>query len=808
MKSSPLLHAAMMLAGLWQIAAGASLRAEAPVIELSQAVVFAPAAKSSPERKAVQMLIEEVEKRSRIRWDEVTKWPTAEAPVIVIGTAEALRGAIDRAKAPIAINPASGGPDGYQIKASGGNPAVVWVIGNDPRGVLFGVGGLLRNLRMDRDRITLPSDLQIQTAPKKPLRGHQLGYRPKTNSYDGWTVAMWEQYIRDLAVFGCNAIELIPPRSDDAADSPHFPLPPMRMMVEMSRLADAYGLDVWVWYPAMDLDYCNPKTVEFALKEWGEVFRALPRLDAVFVPGGDPGHTSPKNLFSLLERQVENVHRFHPKCQMWVSPQGFSKARLDEFLALLEQKQPWLTGVVYGPQVRMSLPEFRKALPPRWPIRDYPDITHSRHCQYPVPDWDVAFALTEGREGSNPRPEGMANIYRLSSPHTIGFITYSEGCHDDVNKCIWSALGWDDRTDVRSILREYGRYFIGPKHDEAFAEGLLALEKNWRGAAAQNEGIDTTLQNFRMMEKTSSPAVRLNWRFQQALYRAYYDAFIRARLRYETELEAAALARLRDAEKLSSLKAMTEAEAILDRAIREPVAADLRARVFELAEALFQSIRAQLSVPRYQAIAVERGANLDSIDHPLNNSGWLKKRFAAIRPSGNESQRLAQIKAILNRTDPGPGGFYDDLGDPNRQPHLVKGEGPDKDPAFYATPLVGFGFRGAGADRSLPIEWWQHAESLYDAPLKMHYAGLDAKGNYRVRVVYGRERLANKIRLIANDKFEIHGNLARGLEPLEFDIPAAATAGGELTLVWRADPGAGGTGRGCQVVEVFLLKKQ
>ena len=25
-------------------------------------------------------------------------------------------------------------------------------------------------------------------------------------------------------------------------------------------------------------------------------------------------------------------------------------------------------------------------------------FTHSRHCQYPVPNWDLAFALTEGRE--------------------------------------------------------------------------------------------------------------------------------------------------------------------------------------------------------------------------------------------------------------------------------------------------------------------------------------------------------------------------------------------------------------------------
>src|SRR5207237_4403724 len=136
----------------------------------------------------------------------------------------------------------------------------------------------------------------------------------------------------------------IPPRSDDAADSPHFPLPPMRMMVEVSRLADAYGLDVWVWYPALDLDYANPKTVEFALKEWGEVLKALPRLDAVFVPGGDPGHTKPSVLLALLEKQTANLHKYHPKAQMWVSPQSFDRVWTDEFLALLPAEQAWLAG--------------------------------------------------------------------------------------------------------------------------------------------------------------------------------------------------------------------------------------------------------------------------------------------------------------------------------------------------------------------------------------------------------------------------------------------------------------------------------
>ena len=92
----------------------------------------------------------------------------------------------------------------------------------------------------------------------------------------------------------------------------------------MSRIADEYGLDVWIWYPAMDKDYADPKTVEFALKEWGEVFRQLPRIDAVFVPGGDPGHTEPKHLLALLEKQTASLRKFHPKAPMWVSPQSFT----------------------------------------------------------------------------------------------------------------------------------------------------------------------------------------------------------------------------------------------------------------------------------------------------------------------------------------------------------------------------------------------------------------------------------------------------------------------------------------------------
>jgi hypothetical protein len=749
-------------------------------LDLTNAHIAAPAPFSKQESKAIEMLRDEVEKRTLIRF-----------PVGNQGEGLA-----------ITISRVRGLAEGYSLKTSDGRVSLAV---NDARGMLFGIGRLLREMHMRRGRITISDDLNISTSPRYALRGHQLGYRPKTNSYDGWSVALWEQYIRDLAVFGTNAAELIPPRSDDARDSPLFPLPPMQMMVEMSRLLDEYGLDVWIWYPALDKDYSDPKTVEFALNEWGEVFQKLPRIDAVFVPGGDPGHTQPKFLMALLEKQTQVLHRYHPKAQMWVSPQGFDQPWLDEFLEILNREQPaWLNGVVFAPQVRISLAELRAKVPKRYPIRHYPDITHSLQSQYPVPDWDVAYAVTEGREVINPRPLDEAAIFRRMQPYTIGFLTYSEGCNDDVNKFIWSGLGWDPDAKVLDILRQYSRYFIGDDYEDSFAFGLLALERNWRGPLATNVGVYTTLGQFQNMERASSPETRLNWRFQQALYRAYYDAYVRRRLLNETALEESAMDQLRLAKTTGAIGAMERAREILGPSVVDHPAETWRARVFELGEALFQSIRMQLSVEKYKAISVDRGATLDTIDAPLNGRKWLESRFAEISKLEFETDRLAAIDEIVNWTNPGPGGFYDDLGDPAAQPHLVRGADYASDPAFLHSAYVGF-----GTPRSYRKSFWTYAGSMNDEPLRMHYSDLDPIAQYQIRVVYAGDSPRQKIRLVANGDIEIHPFIEKPApyRPMEFDLPREATRDGELNLAWTREPGQGGNGRGCDVAEIWLIKK-
>jgi hypothetical protein len=800
--------------------------------DLGSAVVIAPRGLSKREQKAVQVLIEEIEKRTTIRWTvSEGAQPQSSGPRILVGSQRSFKGTDADLLRELKLG--SDWPseaEGFLLRTvrhpSG---SVIAILGADERGVLFGVGEFLRKIRMAKGKVYAPLTLEITSAPKYRLRGHQMGYRPKTNAYDAWTVPIWDQYIRELAIFGTNAIEIIPPRSDDAADGPHFPLPPMRMMAEMSRMADDYGLDVWVWYPAMDPDYSDPRTVESALRESAEVFKAVPRIDAVFVPGGDPGRTQPKYMLAFMEKQAENLRRFHPRAQMWMSPQSFDETWLQEFLEIINREQlRWLDGIVYGPQNRLGLSALRKKVPARYPIRLYPDITHSTDCQFPVADWDVAYVISEGREVINPRPRAQADIFRVQAPHSIGFISYSEGCNDDVNKFLWSALAWNPDKPIVDILREYSALFVSDRLSEGFAQGSISLEANWRGPLIANASVYTTLEQFQTMETTATPAELLSWRFQMGLYRAYYDAYVRSRLIQETNAQDRAISRLAEIRRVGAkpipldvddeemratngtdpLELIRLAEIELDAPLRNRASQDWRARILALGEALYQSIRMQLAVEGYQAEAVTRAANLDTLDTPLTDGPWLRKKFAEIRKLPSASEQIGAIEAILGRTNPGPGGFYDNLGDVMCQSHLVRGVGASQDPEFRATSFVG----GAYPDFSgtaIPVAWKRWAGALFDAPLQMFYPELESWAQYRVRVVYGGDAPDVKIRLAAGDNIEIHPLIDKPvpIRPLEFDIPQQATAKGCLTLSWYRPQGLGGNGRGCQVSEVWLMKK-
>jgi hypothetical protein len=60
------------------------------VLDLTDGVLVTPAELAGPERKAVAMLLDEVEKRTQVRWRQTHVWPAGSDPVIAVGPRRSL----------------------------------------------------------------------------------------------------------------------------------------------------------------------------------------------------------------------------------------------------------------------------------------------------------------------------------------------------------------------------------------------------------------------------------------------------------------------------------------------------------------------------------------------------------------------------------------------------------------------------------------------------------------------------------------------------------------------------------------------
>lgn len=792
------LRADLLNPWVWSAIAVTSLLApvaaftRADELDLAEAVVVVrPGGLPNAERTAATVLVEETEKRTGVRWNILSAMPRS-------GTAISLTSLPDAADSDLR-------PEGYHLRVDTGvaGLTVVRVVGADPRGALFGVGKLLRSMNWARGSVKVPRSLDVKSSPAYPLRGHQLCYGNTANSYDAWDVDKYEQYIRELVIFGSNSLENSPFQREES--SRHFPIPPSEMSLRLSEICNRYDVDYWVFTPAtFDLGDTEKRAAELERHE--AFYRVTPRLDGVFVPGGDPGDNHPRLLLPFVRDMAERLARYHPETTVWISLQAFNEEETDYFFHYVEENSPgWLTGIATGPQSPL-ISEERRRLPAKYRVRHYPDITHTVRCQYQVPWWDPAFAFTLGREPENPQPVYYALIHNAFAPYTDGFLAYSEGAHDDVNKVIWSARGWDPGADVRDILVEYARFFFGPDVAEDAADGILALERNWEGPLTLNGGVDGTFALWQRLER-QRPELATNWRWQMLLLRAYYDMYTRHRLLYETALEDEANQTLVAARTVGANSAMDATLAILSRATTEPVRRDLRTRIDQLCAALFQSIGFQTSVERYGASGSERGAVLDFVDHPLNNRWWLEDEFARIRMFPTEAEKLARLELIRTWETPGPGSFYDDIGNVAKSPHIIRGEGLNTDPLMQRNPNPGFWSWDGGYSRKRPSwmssMWPGHHQSGW--PIALVYEHVDPAADYTVRMTGIGDAIlrANGARLTPTVYERELGQFK------EYPVPRELYRGGKITLTFDSIPEEKEVNwrNRSRVTEVWLLKR-
>ncbi len=717
--------------------------------------------KPQVQQSAIRILQEEVQKRSGLSLTKINRWQEANQVTIALALTETkkLSGIAPPKREDKSLPEWQ--PEGYRVlEQQSDNKRILWIIGKDSRAVIFGIGELLRNADIMEGKFLIEESIDISTSPVSSLRGHQIGYRNTANSYDAWSVEQYDQYIRELALFGTNAIENIPPLGKDG--SPHFQISPEEMNVKMSEICDAYDIEYWVWTPAT-VDLTNPELRAQQLELHEANYKKIPRLDNVFFPGGDPGHNHPREVMPFLKDLHTRMVKYHQNAGMWISLQGFSQEQIDYFYQYLkEQKPTWLRGVVSGPS-SPSISETRYRLPAQYKHRHYPDITHNVRCDYPALNFDQAFALTIGREGINPQPAYYAKIHGKYAPFTDGFVSYSDGCHDDINKFIWSQRGWAPDRNVIDIVREYSKFFFSKAVESSAADGILALEQNWLGPINDNGSIEPTLAFWQKLE-SANPELSTNWRWQLLTLRAHYDAYVRRRKINESNLEKEANKMLLEVDKLGSEKAMSDALELVNRADTQPIEQELRQKIEQYCLDLFESIGLQTSVEKYQASGAQRGAILDFVDYPLNNRWWLADQFERIRKMDTESEKAARLKLIANWENPGPGSYYDDISNIANSPHVTT--------TVY--DAVDFGWWDSGNCR------WRLSSQVYQNDPILEYEDLDPNARYIIRVAGFGDALirvdGQRLQPLVYDK-ELEGFK-------EFIVPRQAVGDGRLRVTF------------------------
>ncbi|MEJ0101442.1 MAG: hypothetical protein WDO19_02305 [Bacteroidota bacterium] len=730
-------------------------------------IVTGSAVLSNGEKAAVRILTEEVEKRTGLKWKSSVTWPSTGNVIVIKKTTDKIKIPVEFTNLQSLIQK----PESFRL-AINKQPGktIILIEGFDSRGEFFGVGKLLRLFGYNKTKVAIPGNLSLSSSPDKPIRGHQLGYRNTANSYDGWTPEQFEQYIRELAIFGANSIESIP--IFDERGSPHFKIPPDEMHKRLSEICQRYDLDYWMWVPAQ-LDLNDKDKRNNYLTTFEKICNYSVRINGVFFPGGDPGDNTPENVMPLLEDMAVILKKYHPKAAIWLSLQNFTAAQSQFVYKYIREKMPtWLGGLVTGPS-SPSATESRAALPSKYQLRQYPDLTHNVRCDSPVPWWDPAFNFTLGREAINPEPYYFSAIYHALDQYIDGFISYSDGAHDDVNKITWTELSWDRNTEPREIMKEYTNFFFGSSVKEDAADGILSLEKNWQGPIVANGGINSTLSAWTVLEK-NHPELSGNWRWQMYLLRANYDAYIRNRFIYESQLEQEANTILSQAATTGVDKAISAATEILNTGETNRVTPELREKVINLCETLYQSISLQTSVAKYKASGEERGAVLDFIDRPLNNRWWLEDEFKRIHALP-EKEQVAALKTIADWENPGPGSYYDNAGNISKSTHVLKGQ------SWMVKPLQ-------VEDEGPGFDWWENGFSRKRLswminmrwPLGVEYTGLDSTSQYTIRVTGYGECL-----LKANGQRLSPSRYGRGTgEIKEFPVPQSIIHQGKLLLTF------------------------
>lgn len=446
--------------------------------------------------KAVGIFVRRWSERTRVPLQDQPKRGTKQAWTLAIGTVAqpTFCAAIQAAGLPVPVNPQS-----YAIASTG---RVLTVCGTDGRGVLYGLGHLLRNLVMGKTAVPMPV-LRECRSPAVYNRGVYFATH-FNNYYEAAPVEKIERYVEEMALMGFDLLMVwfdvnwFPygfwkdPRSRGS-----------RMAERIRRIgvvARSCGMKVGTagignegfasqpppelradirarhggFYPLSQICPSKPGGLEMILENRRQATRLVGPLDFFvhwpYDQGGcgcdlcahAPGRWGRKFL-ELGPRIAEIVRQANPDVRVYVSTWLMDEAERGMVYDLCDRKADWFQGLLT--QVEHV---SERRVDARYERLVFPEISMF-NCYF----------TSYGCNGANPAPTRFASEARKIAQAGAGTALYSEGIYEDINKAVYAARLWDPDRELAPVLEEYARYYFGHKNVKAATGLITALETTW-----------------------------------------------------------------------------------------------------------------------------------------------------------------------------------------------------------------------------------------------------------------------------------------------------------------------------------------
>lgn len=460
------------------------------------------------------------------------------------------------------------GAEGFAIEDGPGGG--VRIVGDDGRGLLYGVGRFLRGSRFSPGAFT-PSPWRGRSVPAMPIRGIYFATHFH-NFFHEAPLQDIRRYLEELALWGCNALVVwFDMHHYTGLDDPAAGAMVARLRAILafaSEVGIAPGLGVlaneayssspvelrampFPWHYHVELCPSKPAGMELILKWRREMLQAFAGLDIqqVWIWPYDQGGCrcdacapwGVNGYINTSKRVSDEVRRTFPQANIILSTWCFDYEVPGEYVGLARkfatQKPNWVDYLIVDAHIDRGFPQYvlEHGAPGGLPVLNFPEIS-----MYGMGPW--------GGFGANVYPSMIQGFWDKSRHLLAGGFPYCEGIYEDLNKAVALQLYWDPQKPALETVRDYASYEFSPDtagdvtaavqsmeqtlgHWLVGREQLQLWQKNPHASSASDQLYRLTKlkspplhwEVLHKVDRELSPQARASWRWRILYLRAALD---------------------------------------------------------------------------------------------------------------------------------------------------------------------------------------------------------------------------------------------------------------------------------------------